>query len=99
MVEFSEEQLIDAQNKAYLEAGHNAYFGNGFNAGVKFVLDALKNIESSSRVISRFFIFTGKENGEVTKYCVFNQETDEDAIAEIELSKPNFEWRHIETFK
>lgn len=41
MLEFSEEQIIDGQNKAYLEAGHDAYFGNGFRAGVKFVLDAL----------------------------------------------------------
>lgn len=29
--------------KAYKEAGDNNYFGNGFNAGVKFALEYIKN--------------------------------------------------------
>jgi len=31
-----------ALNKAYKKAGNNAYFGNGFNAGVKFALEYIK---------------------------------------------------------
>ena len=30
------EQHDNALNKAYNEAGQNAYFGNGFNAGIEF---------------------------------------------------------------
>lgn len=32
----SEAEIADGCNKAYLEAGHNAYFSNGFHAGVTF---------------------------------------------------------------
>ena len=42
--ELTEEDIIDANNKSYLKAGHNAYFGNGFNLGAKFVLEQLKKI-------------------------------------------------------
>ena len=41
MIKLTEEQIIDGQNEAYLKAGHNAYFGNGFNAGVKFALEQI----------------------------------------------------------
>ena len=37
----TDEQIADACNKAYLEAGQNAYFGNGFEAGVKFTIEQL----------------------------------------------------------
>ena len=36
MKEFTEKQIEDAINKAYEEAGDNAYFGNGFRRGIKF---------------------------------------------------------------
>lgn len=67
MIEFSEEQIIDAQNEAYLKSGHNAYFGNGFYAGVKFVLDALKNTESSSRIIHRREVLEAYEEYKLRK--------------------------------
>ena len=35
-------EIADACNKAYLKAGHNAYFGNGFEAGVRFALEQVK---------------------------------------------------------
>ena len=37
-----QEEIIGGLNKAYLEAGHNAYFGNGFHSGVKFASDKIK---------------------------------------------------------
>jgi hypothetical protein len=36
-------EIADACNKEYIKAGHNAYFGNGFEAGVRFALEQLKN--------------------------------------------------------
>ena len=34
----TDEQIKQGQEKAYKAAGHNAYFGNGFQAGVNFAL-------------------------------------------------------------
>jgi len=35
-MKFTEEQIKKGLDKAYKESGDNAYFGNGFYAGVKF---------------------------------------------------------------
>lgn len=43
MLKFTEEEINTAKNDAYKKAGYNAYFGNGFTAGVNFVLSKLKN--------------------------------------------------------
>jgi len=43
----TKEQIKEGLDKAYKEAGHNAYFGNGFEAGVKFVLNAQKTAHNS----------------------------------------------------
>ena len=39
----TDEQIKQGLDKSYKEAGHNAYFGNGFKAGVKFALEQVKN--------------------------------------------------------
>ena len=39
----SEDKIADACNKAYLQAGHNAYFGNGFQKGVEFAITHLQS--------------------------------------------------------
>jgi len=44
MIKLTEEQIINGQNEAYLKAGHNAYFGNGFNAGVDFALKQVNKL-------------------------------------------------------
>ena len=44
MIKLTEEQIIDGQNEAYLKAGYNAYFGNGFNAGVEFALKQVNKL-------------------------------------------------------
>ena len=44
MIKLTEEQIIDGQNEAYLKAGQNAYFGNGFNAGVEFALKQVNKL-------------------------------------------------------
>ena len=44
----TDKQIADGCNKAYLKAGHNAYFGNGFEAGVKFALEQVKKLSSNT---------------------------------------------------
>jgi len=39
----TDEQIKKGLDKAYEEAGHNPYFGNGFQAGVKFAQEQVKN--------------------------------------------------------
>lgn len=38
-MELTDDQIKEGLDKAYKEAGHNAYFGNGFEAGVRFVME------------------------------------------------------------
>ena len=38
------EEYVEALNKAYKEAGHNAYFGNGFGKGYDFAMAQPKHI-------------------------------------------------------
>ncbi len=45
MINLSRKDIKKARDQAYLDVGHNAYFGNGFDAGVKFVVDKLKDIK------------------------------------------------------
>lgn len=49
-IKLTEEQIIDGENAAYLKAGYNAYFGNGFNAGVEF---ALKQVNKDILLINK----------------------------------------------
>ena len=44
MIKLTEAEIIDGQNEAYLKAGHNAYFGDGFNAGVEFALKQINKL-------------------------------------------------------
>ena len=39
------QDIINARNEAYKKAGHNAYFGNGFEMGVQFGLKYNQTIE------------------------------------------------------
>ena len=41
MIEITKEQISEALDIAYKKAGNNAYFGNGFEAGVKSVEDTI----------------------------------------------------------
>ena len=40
-------QIADGCNEAYVKIGHNAYFGNGFNAGVEFALKLVNGVQAS----------------------------------------------------
>lgn len=42
MIEITVKQMKEGCDKAYKKAGHNAYFGNGFEAGVEFALEVVK---------------------------------------------------------
>ena len=37
-MKISRKEINKALDEAFIEAGHNAYFGNGFEAGVRFAL-------------------------------------------------------------
>lgn len=39
----TDEKIKEGLNEAYKKIGENAYFGNGFKAGVKFALKEMKN--------------------------------------------------------
>lgn len=44
MIQITDEQRNEGLGKAYKKAGHNAYFGNGFEAGIQFTQDLVKNL-------------------------------------------------------
>lgn len=52
-MKLSEEERKEAENKAYRKAGHNAYFGNGFQAGIDFMLK--KGFHYSKEEMDRAF--------------------------------------------
>lgn len=41
-IELTEEQIEIGLNDAYKKAGHNAYFANGFKAGINFIIEHYK---------------------------------------------------------
>lgn len=91
----TDEQIKKGLNKAYKEAGQNAYFGNGFEAGVKFAQQQVKNL-SLGGVVKRFSI----DYNELGK-AEIKSEIAEGLNSEIALSaflkKHNYsvEWRPI----
>lgn len=42
---FTKEEIKEGLDKAYKEAGHNAYFSNGFNAGIRFAESKLYTLQ------------------------------------------------------
>lgn len=54
--ELVNDNLLAAQNEAYQAAGSNAYFGNGFNLGVKFVLDLIEKDDHLSLNLYDWYI-------------------------------------------
>ena len=52
-MEITQEKIVNALNIAYKEAGDNAYFGNGFAAGVDFVLSEIKKHDVKADVMER----------------------------------------------
>jgi hypothetical protein len=44
MIQIEEKEIIKGIDEAYKKAGSNAYFGNGFQAGVDFALERVKNL-------------------------------------------------------
>lgn len=77
---FTEKEKNDALNEAYKNLGHNAYFGNGFEAGVKFALEKaeirIKELEEAARIL---FLIADEE--EVLQY-------EEDGIDLYEIIQP-----------
>jgi hypothetical protein len=76
----SEENIIDACNTAYLKAGHNAYFGEGFSRGVDFAIEKLevkKLKQEHAEMVEALKSLTN----------LFAKEYDEDSIGGIKISK------------
>jgi len=69
-MEVTEEQISDACNKAYVEAGHNGYFANGFNSGVRFVLEKQKEffVIQNKHTLIIHGAFSTVEKAKI-KYC------------------------------
>lgn len=44
MIQIEEKEIVKGIDEAYKKAGRNAYFGNGFQAGVDFALERVKNL-------------------------------------------------------
>jgi len=57
-MEITKEQIKTGLNKAYEDAGQNAYFGNGFKAGVAFTLRQVKNTVDLTDVVKRLELMT-----------------------------------------
>ena len=53
----TEEEVQQGLNKAYKELGHNAYFGNGFKAGVRFAEQKLKNSRDQVELLIDFLLY------------------------------------------
>lgn len=51
MIKITQKEIDAALDKAYKKAGHNAYFGNGFHAGVMFALELIKEKEDQDKQI------------------------------------------------
>ena len=54
------EEYVEALNKAYKEAGHNAYFGNGFGKGYDFAMAQPKHIFDGVAVAGEVRRFKGE---------------------------------------
>ena len=54
------EEYVEALNKAYKEAGHNAYFGNGFGKGYDFAMSQPKHIFDGVAVAGEVRRFKGE---------------------------------------
>ena len=44
MIQIEEKEILKGIDESYKKAGSNAYFGNGFQAGVDFALKKVKNL-------------------------------------------------------
>lgn len=68
----TEQQINEACNKAYKEAGQNAYFENGFKKGVNFGKEAttetiISYIENDSEILIPIDEMINKEGKAITK--------------------------------
>ena len=53
-MELNKEQIKQGLDKAYKQAGHNAYFGNGFEAGVQYAQEQFKILNIPCVTVSYF---------------------------------------------
>ena len=63
-MEFTKEEIKQGMNEAYQQAGHNAYFGNGFKAGIAFALAKMEREK-----IGRLEGVSDIEEEEDTEFC------------------------------
>jgi hypothetical protein len=65
--EYTEEELKAAMDKAYKQSGQNAYFNNGFLAGVKFMEEKQEQFDKilDSKSDNDLEEWIDKDNGEI----------------------------------
>ena len=67
---FTEEQIKKGLNAAYKKAGHNAYFGEGFRAGIEFANQAETLPIDSGIECSEIYCMHDSEDSEI--FCAFD---------------------------
>ena len=70
------EEYVEALNKAYKEAGHNAYFGNGFGKGYDFAMSQPKHIFDGAAVAGEVRRF-GDELVDVVKFGIITGDCED----------------------
>lgn len=63
MIHIEEKEIVKGRDEAYKKAGSNAYFGNGFQAGVDFALNRVKNLTIPVVTTRLFFFDCWKRDG------------------------------------
>jgi len=86
-MEFTKEQMSKALDEAYKKAGHNAYFANGFEAGVVFAQEQFKilNIPCVTNSALRAKVEKLEKENEFLKFMVDNGLGEDDLKNDITL--------------
>ena len=70
------EEYVEALNKAYKEAGHNAYFGSGFGKGYDFAMSQPKHIFDGVAKVGEVRRFEG-ELVDVVKFGIITGDCED----------------------
>ena len=70
------EEYVEALNKAYKEAGHNAYFGNGFGKGYDFAMSRPRHILDGVAKVGEVRRF-GNELVDVVKFGIITGDCED----------------------
>lgn len=64
----TDEKIADGCNKAYIDAGQNAYFNTGFNAGIRFAAnEIISYIENDAEIAMPINELINEDGSNITK--------------------------------